>query len=73
MARSPMATGWIPVATEVSLNFLFPIEEHFASTILIMPYIEFITLHLTFLAVPVPLFNAANATLRLSQNNKNSK
>jgi hypothetical protein len=73
MARSPVATGWIPVAADVSLNFPFHLGEHFESTILIMRYIEFITLPLTFLAVPVVLFNAANAIVRLFQNNKNSK
>ena len=73
MARSPMATGWIPVAADVSLKSLFHVGEHFESAIPIVPDIEFITLPLTFLAVPVALCNAANAAVRLFQNNKNSK
>ena len=69
-----LAIGWIPVAAETSLNFLFHIEERFYEyAIVIIPYMEFITLPLTFLATLVALFKAANATVRLFQNNKKSK
>lgn len=68
-----LAISWIPVAAEVTLNFLFHIEQHFESTILIIPYIEFITLPLTFLAVLVALFKVVDATVRFFEHNKNSK
>ena len=68
-----LAIGWIPVAAEVSLKSLFPIEGHFESTIPIIRYLEFIALPLTFLALLAVLDKAANATVRLFQNNKIQK
>lgn len=68
-----LAIGWIRVAADVSPNFLFHIGGHFESAIPIIPPIEAITPPLTFLAVSVALFKAANATVQLFQNNKNSK
>ena len=66
-----LAIGWIPVAAEVLLNRLFHIEERFYQyAILVIPYMLFISLPFTFVAVLVALFKAANATVRLFQNNK---
>lgn len=60
-----LAIGWIPVAAEVFLNYLFRIEEHFESVILIIPYMEFLTGPLTFLALFICLFKGAKAARRL--------
>ena len=69
-----LAIGWIPVAAEVLLNRLFHIEERFYQyAILVIPYMLSISLPFTFVAVLVALFKAANATVRLFQNNKISK
>ena len=68
-----LAIGWIPVAAEVLLNRLFHIEERFYQyAILVIPYMLFISLPFTFVAVLVALFKATNATVRLFQNNKSS-
>ena len=68
-----LAIGCIPVVAEASLNFLFRIDERFYEyAIVVIPFMEFITLPLTFLAVLVALFKAAKATVRFFQNNKTS-
>jgi hypothetical protein len=65
-----LAIGWVPVAAEMSLNFLFRIEQRSQYTILIIPYIEFITLPLTFLAVLTALYKAAKATITFMKHDK---
>lgn len=68
-----LAIGWIPVAADALLNRVFHIDERFYEyAILVIPYMEFISLPLTILAVVVALFTATNATVRLFQNNKSS-
>ena len=70
-----LAIGWIPVIAEELLDSLFHLSQRNCCDILILiiPYIEFITLPLTFLAVLAALFKAANATVRFFQNNNSSK
>ena len=70
-----LAIGWIPVIVEELLDSLFHLYQRNCCDflILIIPYIEFITLPLTFVAVLVALFKAANATVRFFQNNNSSK
>jgi hypothetical protein len=60
-----LAIGWIPVALETSLNYLFHIEDRLNETaILIVPYMMFITLPLTCLAGLILLYKT---TIGLSQ------
>lgn len=61
-----LAIGWIPVAAEVLLNYLFRIEERFSQyTIIIIPYMEFITGPLTCLAALIALYKGAKAAIGL--------
>lgn len=55
---------------EVSLNSLFHIEEHFEATILIIPWIEFITMPLTCLAFLIALYKGVKALTDLMQHNR---
>ena len=64
-----LSIGWVPVAAEVSLNYLFHIEERFEPTILIIPYMEFITGPLTCLAALIALYRGARATVRFLRHN----
>ena len=50
---------------EGSLNFFFQIEAHFPSTILIIPYVKFVTMPFTFLAALIALYKGVKGTLRL--------
>jgi hypothetical protein len=67
-----LAIGWIPVAAEVSLNYLFRIEERFEPTILIIPYMEFITGPLTCLAALIALYKGAKAVIELLRHREKS-
>ena len=62
--------GWIPVAVEVSLNYLFQIEDRFPSTILIIPYMEFVAMPFTLLAALLVLYKGVKGTLRVTTNKK---
>jgi hypothetical protein len=64
--------GWIPVAVEVSLNYFFQIEDRFPSTILIIPYMEFVTMPFTLLAALLVLYKGVKGTLRITTNKKSS-
>ena len=60
-----LAIGWIPVIVEDMLDSLFHLSQRNCCDIVIfiIPYIYFITLPLTLLAVLVALFKGANATV----------
>lgn len=64
--------GWIPVAVEVSLNYLFQIEDRFPSTILIIPYMEFVTMPFTLLAALLALYKGVKEALHLFDHAKKS-
>jgi len=61
-----LLAGWIPVLLEAGCSFVFPhFEDRFPSTILIIPYMEFITMPLTVLAAVIMLYKATVAGIRL--------
>ena len=62
--------GWIPVAMEVSLNYLFQIEDRFPSTILIIPYMKFVSIPFTLLTALLVLYKGVKGTLRVTTNTK---
>jgi hypothetical protein len=66
-------TAWVPVGGEMSLNFFFHIEQRFEATILIIPYMEFVTGPLSLVAVLIVLYKGARAIIRLLRRNKNSE
>ena len=57
--------AWLPVIVEVCCNYLFRIEERFPSTILVIPYMEFITAPLTCLAALLLLYKGLRSALNL--------
>jgi len=67
-----MVIGWVPVAAEVTLNSLFHIEERFEYVILVIPYMEFITVPLTGVAFLISLYKGAKAAIGLLQYDEKS-
>ena len=65
-----LSIGWIPVAVEMCLSYLFQIEDRFPSTLLIIPYMEFVTVPFTFLAALIALYKGVKGTLRLLDHDK---
>lgn len=66
-----LAIGWIPVALETWLNYLFNIEDRFYDTaIIIIPYIVVITLPLTCIAGLIFLYKV---TIRLRRQKEQPK
>jgi hypothetical protein len=62
-----LAIGWIPVGLEVSLNYLFHVEDRFfESSILIVPYMMFLTWPLTCLSALILLYKV---TIGLGRHN----
>ena len=66
LVRWMLLIAWIPVLIETGCAYVFPhFEERFPSTILIIPYVEFITMPLTILAAVGALYKAIRAGLGL--------
>ncbi len=57
--------AWTPVLTEVGCSYIPHFEERFPSTILIIGYMEFITMPLTLFASVTVLYKIVKAGLRL--------
>jgi hypothetical protein len=72
-----LCIAWAPVFVDELLETVFHFAQgtrtYDAVFIWIIPYMEFITLPLTFLAVLAFLFKAAKETVRSFQNNKSAK
>ena len=66
-----LSIGWVPVIVEVICNSLFHLEQraNWNWLILIIPYMEFITMPLTFLAALIALYRGARATVRFLRHN----
>lgn len=67
-----LSIGWIPVAAEMSLNYFFHIEQRFEAAILVIPYMEFITMPLTFVAALITLYKGVKATIGLFRHDETS-
>jgi hypothetical protein len=69
--------AWIPALAEAGCSYIPHFEEHFPATILIIPYMEFIGMPLTFFACVTALYKAVKSGLRFlrraEESNQNSK
>jgi hypothetical protein len=59
-----LLVAWLPVLIEVFCNYLFHVEERFPSTILVIPYLEFVTGPLTCLAAVIGLYKGLRSAVR---------
>jgi hypothetical protein len=68
-----LLVAWIPVLIEGSCEYVIPhFADRFPSTILIIPYMEFITMPLTLLAAVIALFKIGRSLfLRYGTRNSN--
>lgn len=58
--------AWIPVIAEFGCAEVFPrFEERFPSTILVIPYTEFISMPLTLIVILIVLYKSVKAGLLL--------
>jgi hypothetical protein len=67
-----LLVAWLPVIVEVCCNYLFRVEERFPTTILVIPYMEFITAPLTRLAALLVLYKGLRSALHLLRHKDNS-
>jgi len=67
-----LAIGWTPLVVEQLCETLFRLLQHETPGIfiLVIPYIEFVTMPFTFLAVLIALYKGVNGTLRLLHHDK---
>ena len=60
-----LCIAWMPVVVEMLLNHFFHVEERIEATILVIPYLEFVTGPLTCFAALIGIFKGAKATASL--------
>jgi hypothetical protein len=66
LVRWVLLLAWVPVLLEAGCAYVFPqFEERFPSTILVIPYMEFITMPLTVLGIGLALYKGIAAGIRL--------
>lgn len=62
--------AWTPVLLETGCTYLIPrFEERVPATILVIPYLEFVTMPLTVAVILITLYKAIRAGLRHRRSN----